>query len=117
MSTSLGDFVQAPSGAPTAFQFAAMTPQYRLNETAPALAEDAGIASTRANSQYSNRTIPTMQNTAAGQGNFGSTGVATQAKWAGQDLANQQADISRMLARNTANIGQQKVMATMGNMF
>lgn len=114
---SLNDFVQAPSGAPTAFSDAAMVPQYRLNETAPALQEDASIASTRALQQYSQRTIPQMQNTAAGQGNFGSTGVATQAKWAGQDLSNQQTDIARMLARNTANIGQQKVMATMGNMF
>lgn len=115
--TSLADFIQAPSGAPLGFQFAAQTPQYRLNETGPALQEDASIASTRLMQNYKQRTIPTMQNTAAAQGNFGSTGAATQAKWAGQDYANQQSDIARMLARNTANIGQQKVMATMGNMF
>lgn len=94
-----------------------MTPQYNLNNTAPALAEDAGIASTRLNQNYNERTLPTMANTAAAQGNFGSTGVATQKKWAGEDLANQQNDIARMLARNTANIGQQKVMSTMGGMF
>lgn len=114
---SLNDFVQAPSSAPLGFQFANQVPAYRLNETAPALQEDASIAGTRALQQYTQRTIPTMQNQAAAQGNFGSTGAATQAKWAGQDFTNQQTDIARMLARNTASIGQQKVMATMGGMF
>lgn len=114
---SLSDFIQAPTAAPSAFSLATAVPQYRLNETAPALQEDASIASTRNLQQYNQRTIPQMQNTAAAQGNFGSTGAATQAKWAGQDLSNQQTDIARMLARNTASIGQQKVMSTMGNMF
>lgn len=114
---SLSDFIQAPTSAPLGFQLANQVPAYRLNETAPALQEDASIASTRALQQYGQRTIPTMQNQAAGQGNFGSTGVATQAKWAGQDLTNQTTDVARMLARNTASIAQQKVMATMGSMF
>lgn len=114
---SLNDFISAPSGAPLGFQLASQVPAYRLNETAPALQEDASIASTRALQQYTQRTIPQMQSTAAAQGNFGSTGAATRAKWAGQDLSDQQTDIARMLARNTASIAQQKIMATSGNMF
>lgn len=94
-----------------------MVPQYRLNETMPALQEDASIAQTRNAQNFNQRTIPTMANEAAGQGNFGSTGYDTQKQWAKQDFTNSQTDVARMLSRNMANIAQQKVLSTMAPML
>lgn len=114
---SLTDFLSAPSGQPLGFQLAAMVPQARLNETAPNLQEDAGVATTRALQNYSDRQLPQMVSQSAAQGNFGSTGATKRADWLTQDTGNQVFDIQRMLGRNLANIAQQRVMATMGGMF
>jgi hypothetical protein len=118
---SLSDFSNAfggaPTGSPLGFQFATMTPQYRLNETGPALQEDAGIATSRALQNYTQRQLPQLANTGAAMGQTGSSGLANRANFLSQDTGNQVSDIQRMLARNTANIAQQRVMATMGGMF
>lgn len=114
---SLTDFLQTQTGSPLGFQFATMTPQYRLNETGPALQEDAGIATSRALSNYGQRQLPQMLNQGAAMGQTGSSGLKQRTGFLGQDTANNVSDIQRMLARNTANIAQQRVMATMGGMF
>lgn len=114
---SLTDFIQAPSGTPSAITDATILPQYRLNETPGALQADASIALARGRQDFANRTIPQMANNAAGQGNFGSTGANTQAQWAAQDFNRNQFDVSHMLSRNMANIAQQKVLATMAPML
>jgi hypothetical protein len=94
-----------------------MVPQYRLNETAPNLRQDAGIASTRGLQDYQQRTVPDIANAAAAAGNFGSSGFADKQQRAQVDFTRNQNDISRMLYRNLASIAKQKVMATMGGMF
>jgi len=115
---SLSDFFQTSSGSePLAFQYATMVPQYRLNETAPNLNEDASIATSRALQDYSQRTLPNLMNQGAAMGQTGSSGLARQALFAGQDMSRNVSDIQRNLARNLANIAQQKVMATVGGMF
>lgn len=114
---SLTDFLQTSQGAPLGFQFATMTPQYRLNETYPALQEDASVATTRSLQNYGTRQLPQLMNQGAAQGQTGSSGLRTRADQLSQDTGNQVFDIQRMLARNTANIAQQRVMATMGGMF
>lgn len=114
---SLTDFLQTNTGGtPLAQQFATMTPQYRLNETGPALQEDAGIATSRALSNYSQRQLPQLVDQGAASGQFGGSGLAKRADWLSQDTSNSVSDIQRMLARNTANIAQQRVLAAMGAM-
>lgn len=102
---SLSDFLQMS------------TPQYRLNETYPALQEDASIATSRGLQNYAQRQLPQLVNQGAAQGQWGSSGLSHRADWMAQDTGNQITDIQRMLARSTANIAQQRVMATMGAMF
>jgi hypothetical protein len=116
---SLTDFLAAgkTGGTPLAWQLATMTPQANLNMTEPALQEDAGIATSRALSNYSQRQLPQLVNQGASVGQLGSSGLKNRADWLTQDTSNQVSDIQRMLARNTANIAQQRVMATMGGMF
>lgn len=91
-----------------------MVPQYRVNETAPALQEDAGIATSRALSNYGQRQLPQMAGMAASQGQFGGSGQAHRADFLAQDTQNSVSDIQRSLARNMASISQRRVMATMG---
>lgn len=114
---SLTDFITANTGSPLGFQMATTVPQYRLNETEPALQEDAGIASSRALSNYGQRQLPQLANQGAAQGQTGSSGLQSRANFLQQDTGNQVSDIQRMLARSTANIAQQRVMATMGSAF
>lgn len=114
---SLTDFIQANTGAPLGFQAATTVPQYRLNETLPALQEDAGVATSRALSNYGQRQLPQLVDQAAAAGNYGSSGTSKRADWLAQDTGNQVSDVQRMLARSTANIAQQRVMATMGSVF
>lgn len=111
------DYVQSPSGTPQAFLDATMVPQYRLNETMPALQEDASIAQSRATQDFTQRTLPSLNSANAAQGNFGSTGANTRANWAAQDYARNQTDVARMLSRNMANIAQQKILGAMGAML
>lgn len=115
---SLTDFLSAPSGnEPLGYQFATMVPQYRVNETAPNLQEDAAIAQGRALQDYSSRTLPDMMNAGAAAGQTGSSGLANRVGRAAQDVGRNVFDVNRMLFRNMASIAQQKVMATMGGMF
>lgn len=111
---SLTDFIQANTGTPTAIQLANATPQYNVNSTAPALQEDAGIATSRALSNYSDRQLPQLIDQGAAAGQFGSSGLKKRADWLGQDTQNSVSDIQRSLARNMASIAQQRVLATMG---
>jgi hypothetical protein len=114
---SLTDFLQTTTGGtPLAQQFATMTPQYNLNSTGPALQEDAGVATSRALSNYATRQLPQLVDQGAASGQLGGSGLSKRADWLGQDTSNQVSDIQRMLARNTANIAQQRVLAAMGAM-
>lgn len=115
---SLTDFLSTSQGGePLAWQYATMVPQYRVNETAPALQEDAGIATSRALQDYSTRALPDMMNQGAAAGQTGSSGLRNRADRLTQDVGRNVTDIQRMLNRNLASIAQQKVMATMGGMF
>jgi hypothetical protein len=105
------------SGNNLAFQYAAQTPQYRLNETAPALQEDASIATSRALQDYSQNALPQLQNQGASMGQWGSSGLSHRADLLSLQSGRQVSDTQRMLARNLANIAQQRVMAAMGAAF
>lgn len=111
---SLTDFIQANTGTPPAIGYANTVPQYRVNETAPALQEDAGIATSRALSNYASRQLPQLASAGAASGQFGGSGLAKRADWLSQDTQNSVSDIQRSLARNMASIAQQRVLATMG---
>lgn len=111
---SLTDFIQSSSGPPLGVQLANMTPQYNVNSTAPALQEDAGIATSRALSNYADRQLPQLVSQGASVGQFGSSGLKKRADWLGQDTQNQVSDIQRSLSRNMASIAKQRVLATMG---
>jgi len=99
---------------PLAWTLMTQTPQYRVNETAPALTQDTSIASTRALQDYQQRTTPDMANAAAAAGNFGSSGFADRMGRAEVDYRRNQSDISRMYYRNMASIAKNKIMATIG---
>lgn len=93
------------------------TPQYRVNETAPNLREDASISTSRALQDYGSRTLPDLNNAAAAAGNFGSSGANNRVQRAGEDVGRNVFDVNRMLYRNLASIAKQKMMTTMGAMF
>jgi hypothetical protein len=111
---SLTDFIQANTSTPAAINMATMVPQYRVNETAPALQEDAGIATSRALSNYATRQLPQLIGQGAASGQFGGSGLAKRADWLSQDTQNSVSDIQRSLSRNMASIAQRRVLATMG---
>lgn len=115
---SITDFLSAGGGGtPLAWQLMGQTPQFRVNEQAPNIRQDAAISSSRALQDYTQRTVPNMANQAAAAGNFGSTGFQNRMQQGQTDYLRNQNDISRMKYRNLASIAQQKVMATMGGMF
>jgi hypothetical protein len=113
--SSLSDFLNTGSSGPSlGTELATMVPQYRINETLPNLQEDAAIASQRGIQDFQQRTLPQMQSDAASTGQAGSSGANLRQHWAGIDQQRSQNDIARMLFRNTANIAQQKVLASYG---
>ncbi len=115
---SITDFLStgAPS-QPLAWSLMSQTPQYRVNETAPNLTQDASIASTRALQDYQQRSVPDMANANAAQGDFGGSGFQDRMQRGLTDFRRNQNDISRMYYRNMASIAKQKIMSTMGGMF
>jgi hypothetical protein len=116
--SSITDYLStgAPS-TPTAWSIMGQTPQYRVNETAPNIRQDASIAVSRAGQDYSQRTLPDLVNQSAAAGNFGSSGAQNKIYRAGVDQQRQTFDINRMAYRNLASIAKQKLMTTMGSMF
>jgi hypothetical protein len=118
VSSSASDFLSTSTPSqPLAWQLMGMTPQYRLNETAPNLTQDSSIASTRALQDYQQRTVPDLVNQSAAMGNFGSSGAANKLQRSLVDYRRNQNDISRMFNRQMASIAKNKIMATMGGMF
>jgi hypothetical protein len=105
----------APS-TPTAWQIMQQVPQYRVNETAPNVRQDAAITNTRTTQDFAQRTLPDLQNAAAAAGNLGSSGAQNRVFRAGVDANRNIFDTNRMLYRNLASIAQQKIMATVGGM-
>lgn len=114
---SISDYLSMQNQTPLGFQLADMTPQYRVNETAPALREDASIAATRGTQDFQQRTTPDLVNAAAAAGNYGSSGFKDRLGRATVDYRRNQNDISRMLYRNLASIARQRIMATTGSML
>lgn len=122
---SFADLYNAGTPNPTsnlsdslASQFSDLTARpYTTNYQPQNLQEDAAVQDYRLRRNFSIQDLPNLINSGAGQGQWGSSGLANRANLLAMGVGDQTSDIQRNLYRSMADLTRQRVLATFGTMI